>query len=82
LLEHSESQNVDQSTIDHVVKIIENISYKGGNFEKDFTSIELDIVQDADRLDALGAIELREPSIMAGLRIERSMTLKLPQTVR
>jgi uncharacterized protein len=51
-----ESQNVDQSTIDHVVKIIENISYKGGNFEKDFTSIELDIVQDADRLDALGAI--------------------------
>jgi uncharacterized protein len=51
-----ESENVDQTTIDHVVKIIENISYKGGNFEKDFTSIELNIVQDADRLDALGAI--------------------------
>jgi len=51
-----ESENVDQETIDHVVKIIENISYKGGNFEKTFTSIELDIVQDADRLDALGAI--------------------------
>jgi uncharacterized protein len=51
-----ESENVDQLTIDHVIKIIENISYKGGNFEKSFTSIELDIVQDADRLDALGAI--------------------------
>lgn len=51
-----ESESVDQETIDHVVKIIENISYKGGNFEKTFTSIELDIVQDADRLDALGAI--------------------------
>lgn len=51
-----ESENVDQLTIDHVVKIIENISYKGGNFEKSFTSVELDIVQDADRLDALGAI--------------------------
>ncbi len=51
-----ESENVDEATIDHVVKIIENISYKGGNFEKTFTSIELDIVQDADRLDALGAI--------------------------
>lgn len=51
-----ESENVDQATIDHVVQIIENISYKGGNFEKTFTSIELDIVQDADRLDALGAI--------------------------
>ena len=51
-----ESENVDQATIDHVVRIIENISYKGGNFEKAFTSIELDVVQDADRLDALGAI--------------------------
>jgi uncharacterized protein len=51
-----ESENVDQLTVDHVIKIIENISYKGGNFEKTFTSIELDIVQDADRLDALGAI--------------------------
>ncbi|SDW07762.1 HD domain-containing protein [Flavobacterium degerlachei] len=51
-----ESEDVDQAKIDHVVKIIENISYKGGNFEKTFTSIELDIVQDADRLDALGAI--------------------------
>ena len=51
-----ESQNVDEETIQHVVNIIENISFKGGNFEKKFNSIELDIVQDADRLDALGAI--------------------------
>ncbi|KOS06923.1 phosphohydrolase [Flavobacterium akiainvivens] len=51
-----ESHNVDEETIVHVVAIIENISFKGGNFEKKFTSIELDIVQDADRLDALGAI--------------------------
>jgi uncharacterized protein len=51
-----ESESVDQETVDHVIKIIENISYKGGNFENTFTSIELDIVQDADRLDALGAI--------------------------
>ena len=36
--------------------IIENISYKGGNFEKKFSSLELDVVQDADRLDAIGAI--------------------------
>lgn len=50
------SENVDQDTIDHVVNIIDNISYKGGNFEKNFSSIELDIVQDADRLDAIGAI--------------------------
>lgn len=51
-----ESQNVSEEIIQHVVNIIENISYKGGNFEKKFSSIELDIVQDADRLDAIGAI--------------------------
>lgn len=50
------SENVSEETIIHVVNIIENISYKGGNFEKKFHSIELDIVQDADRLDAIGAI--------------------------
>jgi uncharacterized protein len=51
-----EQQNISQKTINHVVAIIENISFKGGNFEKKFTSKELEIVQDADRLDAIGAI--------------------------
>ncbi|MGA8853001.1 MAG: HD domain-containing protein [Christiangramia sp.] len=50
------SQEVPKDTIDHVVKIIENISFKGGNTNQKFTSAELDIVQDADRLDAIGAI--------------------------
>lgn len=50
------TQNIEQATIHHVIKIIENISFKGGNFQRDFDSIELQIVQDADRLDAIGAI--------------------------
>lgn len=50
------SEHVSEETIQHVVKIIENISFKGGNFEKKFTSKELEIVQDADRLDAIGAV--------------------------
>ena len=54
--EFLESENVDEETIMHVVHIVENISYKGGNFEKKFSSKELDVVQDADRLDAIGAI--------------------------
>ena len=54
--EFLESLNANKEVIDHVVKIIENISYKGGNFDNEFTSIELEIVQDADRLDAMGAI--------------------------
>ena len=51
-----ESQNVSEDIILHVIAIIENISFKGGNFEKKFNSKELEIVQDADRLDAMGAI--------------------------
>lgn len=54
--EFLESESTAEETIAHVINIIENISYKGGNFEKKFSSIELDIVQDADRLDAIGAI--------------------------
>lgn len=46
----------EPATVAHVIKGIENISFKGGNFNTAFTSKELEIVQDADRLDALGAI--------------------------
>jgi len=48
--------DVDSIVIEHVVKIIENISFKGGNEAQKFRSPELDVVQDADRLDAIGAI--------------------------
>jgi len=50
------SININDHVKEHVVKIIENISFKGGNFNKTFHSKELEIVQDADRLDAIGAI--------------------------
>ena len=54
--EFLESENVPEDIVMQVVNIIENISFKGGNFEKHFQSAELAIVQDADRLDAIGAI--------------------------
>ena len=47
---------VDNEVIDHVVNIIDNISFKGGRLPQKFRSPELDVIQDADRLDALGAI--------------------------
>lgn len=50
------TQQVAPQDIEHVVNIIENISFKGGNEKQKFRSLELDIIQDADRLDALGAI--------------------------
>ncbi len=48
--------NVDSLVIEHIIKIIENISFKGGNINQEFTSPELKVIQDADRLDAIGAI--------------------------
>ena len=48
--------NVPEATILHVIAIIENMSFKNSFSESAFTSKELDIVQDADRLDAIGAI--------------------------
>lgn len=49
--------NVDSLVIEHVINIIENISFKK-TLEKTelFSSPELDVIQDADRLDAIGAI--------------------------
>ena len=49
-------EKVPEDVIAHVIKIIENISFKGGNKKQQFFSNELAVVQDADRLDALGAI--------------------------
>lgn len=53
------SLGVDPHIIAHVVKIIENISFKNSlenTKARPFSSLELQVVQDADRLDAIGAI--------------------------
>lgn len=55
-MEFMTSIDINSDVKEHVVKIIENISFRGGNFNKTFHSKELEIVQDADRLDAIGAI--------------------------
>ena len=53
-----ESQHVEESIIKHVVNIISHISYKNSlkASGKKWTSPELEVVQDADRLDAIGAV--------------------------
>jgi len=54
--EFLQSMQVDEVVIDHIEKIISNISFKGGQLPQNFKSPELDVIQDADRLDAIGAI--------------------------
>jgi uncharacterized protein len=51
-----QSLSVDDDVINHVRQIIANISFKGGNSSAGFSSPEFAVVQDADRLDAMGAI--------------------------
>ena len=53
LLKH----NVDTKIIEHVTQIIENMSFKNSfDLNATFNSKEMEVVQDADRLDAIGAI--------------------------
>lgn len=47
---------VEEKVISQVENIIANISFKGGKDPQKFKSPELDVIQDADRLDAMGAI--------------------------
>ena len=54
--EFLENAGLEPQKVDHIVAIVENVSFKGGQNTRSHSSIELDIVQDADRLDAIGAI--------------------------
>ena len=51
-----ESQNVEEKIIKQVLFIIQNISFKNRGEAPEILPIELKIVQDADRIDAIGAI--------------------------
>jgi len=56
--EFLKQQKVAEKTLEHIINIIKHISFKNSldkNASK-FTSKELEVVQDADRLDAIGAI--------------------------
>lgn len=50
------TQNISLEIVEKVIFIINHISYKGGHNTIEKMPVELAIVQDADRLDAMGAI--------------------------
>ncbi len=63
-----ENHSVEQSVIDSVLYIIKNISFKNRKEAPSEKSIELQIVQDADRLDAIGAIGIARTFNFGGFK--------------
>lgn len=72
------SLNLPESTIQGVNDIINNISYKGGTQEHIEKSKELQVVQDADRLDAIGAIGIARAFNYGGFKNRRIYDPEIP----
>lgn len=63
-----ESLNVDEDSIKKVCSIVDNVSFKGSKIKSKMESLEGKIVQDADRLDALGAIGIARCFAYSGFK--------------
>ncbi|WP_413670069.1 HD domain-containing protein [Mucilaginibacter sp. Mucisp86] len=63
-----QSMNVDVAVIEHVQQIIRHMSFKASFDQKSFHSPELAVVQDADRLDAIGAIGIARAFTYGGFK--------------
>ncbi len=66
--EFLKSINVNEKIIIHVQQIIRNMSFKSSLGEINFTSPEMFVVQDADRLDAIGAIGIARAFTYGGFK--------------
>jgi uncharacterized protein len=62
-----ESISVEEPYITHILSIISTMSFKGGN-GKEMESVEGKVVQDADRLDAIGAIGIGRTFAYSGAK--------------
>jgi len=65
------SLNIEKDIIKHIESIVLNISFRNTKEFQKFKSPELDVIQDADRLDALGAIGIARAFNYGGYKKEK-----------
>ncbi len=75
------SIEVEKEIIGHVCRIIKDISFKGAEVSTPMHSIEGKVVQDADRLDALGAIGIARAFSYGGFKNRELYNPNIPPTL-
>lgn len=63
-----EDNCIDKDIISKVIFIVKNISFKSENISENKKTTEFKIVQDADRLDAIGAIGIARTFVYGGFK--------------
>ena len=63
-----QSLGVDSGTAEKIIHIVENISFKGSAEQNKIQTLEGKVVQDADRLDAIGAFGIARAFTYAGYK--------------
>lgn len=61
-------KDVDENMVEHIENIIRHMSFKNSFEGAVFTSPEMNVVQDADRLDAMGAIGIARAFSYGGFK--------------
>ncbi|MEJ6982585.1 HD domain-containing protein [Pedobacter sp. P351] len=76
------SISVDLETVHHVQEIIRNMSFKSSLGKINFHSKELEVVQDADRLDAIGAIGIARAFSFGGFKQREFYNPDIPPNLK